>query len=140
MEHLDSRGTRQYKCVVQLLKGITVHFSPELAIEHSWRELKIAARRGSLAQFFDLQDIQHSLISEFLASPMGVWSLDNLLQSLYFGGDIHHKRKNWNAIFYAIKYGTTATVRVLLQLGASVNDRDDTDQTPLTLAIRYGKV
>jgi len=133
-------GDPKFERIKKLLKGETVIVPTESGEGHTkLEELKIAASGGSLAQFFDVNEVQHSLVSEFLASAAAVGSLENLLQTLYFGGSILHTRSNWTAIHYASEHGTPATVSVLLTARAAVNGEDYYGNSPLAIATRFGK-
>ena len=95
-------------------------------------ELKKFAIDDSLAEFLDTQDVSHCVISKFLATQTAVSTLENILQTLWFCGNIEQKSgHNMTPMHYAVKYGTTATVIVLLEVGAAVNVLDDHGCTPL---------
>lgn len=101
-------------------------------------ELKKSAIEGSLAQFFDTQDVSLPLITELLASPPGVASLSNLLQTLWFGANIEQIVNGWTPLLYASKYGTSATVNELLLADADVNALGYNKFSALMLASSWG--
>jgi len=134
------KGGIKYERIVKLLKGETVSVPTAPSKEHTdLEQLKIAASGGFLAQFFDVHEVQHSVVSKFLASAVGVGSLENLVQALYFGGDIWHKSGSWTAIHFAAEHGTPATVRVLLTARADIDRRDYSGKSPLEIAIEFGE-
>jgi len=99
--------------------------------------LKKAAVEGSLAKFLDVQEVPLSRISELLSTQSAVSSLENILQTLWFGGDIEHRNNTMTPLHYASKYGTHQTVTVLLEAGAAVNAVDCRILTPLHYAVIY---
>jgi len=131
----------KWQRIVGMLKGQKWHFGMAPGKENTMlEELKIAASGGFLAQFFDVNEVQHSLVTEFLSSAVTVGSLENLLQTLYFGGDIDHVCGTGKAIHFAAAHGTSATARVLLSARAAVDGRDDFGLSPLEIASEYGKL
>jgi len=102
-------------------------------------EMREAGIEECLGQFFDRQhDVPISLISQLLASRVGVSSLENLLQILWFGGNIEHKYLKRTPLQLAGKYGTPETIRVLLEAEADVNKAEENGTTALLNATRYG--
>ena len=89
----DNYGqTTNYKRIVDLLEGKTVGPLQETVQIHSkFDEMKKAAIERSLTQFLDVNDVPHSLISEFVATKTAVSSIKNLVQALWFGGNIEQK-------------------------------------------------
>ena len=84
--------TTNYKRIVDLLEGKTVGpLQENVPIHSKFDEMKKAAIEGSLAQFLDVNDVPHSLISKFLATKTAVSSFENLVQALWFGGNIEQK-------------------------------------------------
>jgi len=102
-------------------------------------EMREAATEDYLGQFFDRKegDVPLSLISKLLASRAGVSTLKNILQVLWFGGDITYKYLNRTPMHVAGKYGTTETIRVLLEFNANVNETQEDGSTALLSATRY---
>jgi len=100
--------------------------------------LKKAAVQGSLTDFLDVESIPSSLMSELLATQIAVSSLENLLQTLWFGGDVDYKFNGLTALHFAAKYGTHATVSVLLQANANINVSSMSGRSTLHFAVRYG--
>ena len=83
LEKFKRTGSIKYKRIVNLLKGENVISLPETDNDASQlNELKEAAAKGSLTQYLDIQDVPHSLMSQFLLSGNSVASLENLLQTL----------------------------------------------------------
>jgi len=139
LKNFLKESTLSRKRIVRLLRGETVFTLSGTDKKHSkFDELKEAAIEGSLAEFLDIQDVPESCISELLATQAAVSSLENLLQTLWFGGNIEQRYLNWTPLLFAAKSGTPATVRVLLNAGAEVNVKDSEGSTPLLAASRYG--
>ena len=140
--HAHGKDTVKYNRIVKLLRGETVGLSKNSYQNHSkLEELKTAAIEGSLAEFLDIQDVPHSFMSKLLPTQEAVSSLENLLQTLWFGGNIEHKQRGTGStpLLIAARYGTPATVNVLIQAGAAVNVRDLNGLSPLVKATRFGK-
>jgi len=140
LEKFKRTGSIKYKRIVNLLKGENVISLPETDNDASQlNELKEAAARGSLTQYLDIQDVPHSLISQFLLTGNSVASLENLLQTLWFGGDLEQLTNlNRNSLHYAAQFGTYETVSALLELGVFVNSRDLHGTSPLNIAAKWG--
>jgi len=105
-----------------------------------YNEMREAAIEDCLGQFFDTQkkDVPISLISQLLASRVGVVSLENILQILWFGGDVKHKYLKRTPLQVAGKYGNPETIRVLVEANAAVNETEESGSTALLAATRYG--
>jgi ankyrin repeat protein len=52
-------------------------------------------------------------------------------------GDI--LEEGWTPLYWAIKYGRIEIVQMLIDAGADVNAKDDSDSTPLYVAAEFGK-
>jgi len=102
-------------------------------------EIREEADEDTLGQFFDRVegDVPISLISKLLASRAGVATLKNLLQVLWFGGDIKYKYLGRTPLHVAGKYGTTETIRALLKFNANINEAMEDGSTALLSATRY---
>jgi ankyrin repeat protein len=101
-------------------------------------ELRKAANEGSLARFLDDQDIPTCVVSKFLASEVAVRSLENVLQPIWFGGNIEEKDgSNETPIMLASRYGPPAVVNALLKAGATTHGRSNVGFSSLHLAARY---
>jgi len=139
LNNARNTGSKKWNRIVQILRGESVTFRRGTREnESTLDELKKAAVKDSLAQYFDDQDVPHPIMTEFLSTPMGVSSLENLLQILWFGGNIKQKAERCGSpLLCAAGYGTCATTRVLLLAGAAVNVRDIYGRTPLHVAVRF---
>ena len=94
-EQFKATGSTNYKRILKLLAGESVNLPMESGKKKSKIfELKNAATEGCLSQFFDVQDVPHPLISEFLSTPVGVASLSNILQALWFGANIENVNRH----------------------------------------------
>merc|ERR1719419_646600 len=63
---------RTFESVLRMLRGERVNLiQGAVKIESKVRQLKNAANEGYLADFFDVQEVPHSFISEVLATPSG---------------------------------------------------------------------
>jgi len=133
--------TMNYNRIVNLLEGKSVGPVRETAQIHSkFDEMKKAAIEGSLAQFLDVNDVRLSLISELLATRTVVGSLENLVQALWFGGNIEQKGEyDYTPINWAAQEGTMESIIVLLDFGADVNTPDTEGCSPLLNAIYWRK-
>jgi len=130
------------KRISLLLSGKEISEAPPVEIDvksTQFDEMREAATEDNLGQFFDREegDVPLSLISKLLASRDGVSTLKNILQVLWFGGDIKYKYLNRAPIHVAGKYGTTETIRVLLKFNANVNETQEDGSTALLSATRY---
>jgi len=144
IENFQNEGNDKSLRIVKLLKGQFVIPRNELEEERKKRKLEEimeAAIEGSLARFFDVQEVPHVLVPEVLTKPATVASLENLLQTLWFGGDLEHKEKpiSRTALHCAARYGTIDTVKVLLDHGSLINVRDRFGSSPLARAVRHNK-
>jgi len=133
VEKYNMSGSNKHKRIVNMLKGESVIPSLETDNENSkLSELTKAALRGSLAQYLDTQDVSLSLISQFIVSQTVVVSLKNLLQTLWFGGDVEQRDNvSRTPLHFAAYFGTEATVTALLEAGAPVNSQTMNGVTPL---------
>jgi len=139
LDKFHSEGMPEYERIVNLLNGSTVIPALETGNDYpKLEELQKAAIEGSLTQFLDVQDVPHALISEFLSTQSAVNNLENLLQTLWFGGEIVRRNNIRTPLHYAAINGTRATITVLLQAGAAVNTRNSFGWTPLGYAAQYG--
>jgi ankyrin repeat protein len=137
LEKLRSHGTQNYNRIVKLLRGETVGFPSDKYKTHSkLDDLRNAAIEGSLARFFDDQNVPQSLISELFTTSSAVTSLENTLQILWFGGNVEQKDEfNKTPLYLAVLYGTQTVVNVLLEAGAPVDVTTLGGKTPLFLAV-----
>ena len=97
LENLCRQGNNKNKRIVELLKGETVISMEEIRVDprkQKYDEIAKAAIEGNLARFFDVQDVPRSLVSEVLSMKVTVASIENLLQTLWFGGSVEHKDIN----------------------------------------------
>jgi len=139
LKNFHREGTSKSERIVKLLKGDTVSILKETGKKYSqFDDMKKAAVEGCIAQFLDIHDVPHTYISKLLASRTVVGSLENLLQTLWFGGNIEQRFVSSTPLGIASKYGTALTVSVLLDAGANVNARQAMGYTPLHIALRYG--
>jgi len=139
LDNFRREGTSKSERIVKLLKGETVSIRKETDIKYSqFDAMKKAAVEGCLARFLDLQDVPHTCISKFLATPTAVRSLENLLQTLWFGANLEQRNVTSTPLILASKYGSAATVSVLLDAGATVNVQTSHKITPLHVATQYG--
>ena len=135
-------GSLKNERISKLMMGKVVEVVdvPSDVEDSTFDEMRKAAIEDYLARFFDLQelDVPISLVSQLLATRVAVSSLENILQILWFGGDIKHKYLERSPLQVAGKYGTPATVRVLLEADAFVNEGEENGSTSLLAATRYG--
>jgi len=136
------RDTFAHNRIISLLAGEDIKRVKKQQHRRSlmFKEMRKAAIEGCLAQFFDKEEreVPMSLVSQLLASRVGVACLENILQILWFGGDIRHKYLKRTPLQMAGKYGTPETIRVLLDAKATVNEPQENGETPLLAATRYG--
>jgi len=103
-------------------------------------ELTKAAGEGFLTQFLDTRNVSYSLIQQFFQKQSVFTSLENVLQTLWFGGNVEWRDAlNHTALHVAAKYGTKVTVTALLEYGAIVNVRAFDGKSPLHYAAGWGK-
>jgi len=142
VEKFRREGMSKNERIVKLLQGKTVKTPKETVNQHTkLDQLQKAAIGGNLAQFLDIQDVPHTVISEFLATPTAVGCLENLLQALWFGGNVEQIAVNNSKstpLGLATKTGTPVAVSILLDAGALVNVSNPQGWTPLLAATRYG--
>jgi len=139
LDLVNNKWTKKSKRILKLLRGENLSLPKESDQNQvKLEELQKAALEGSLAKFLDLQDVPHSVISHFLPTNTAVSCLEHLLQTLWFGADIEQREYSYTPLFFAAKYGTPATVNVLLQASANVNVTDESGDTPLHVTARYG--
>jgi len=140
LNKFESTGSIKYKRIMNLLKGESVISLVETDNDASQlNDLKEAAAKGSLTQYFDIQDVPHFLISQFLLSQTAVASLEKLLQTLWFGGDVGQRdHSNGTPLHYAAQFGTWETVSALLEVGGFINARDSNGSSPLHIAAAHG--
>merc|ERR1719419_1816414 len=97
----------------KLLRGEDIQ---PIAKKHNplFPEARNAAIEDSLADFFDMNDVPLVTVSQLLSTRVGVKSLKNTLQILWFGGDLEYQHLQRTPLQVAGKYGTQETVRLLL--------------------------
>merc|ERR1719397_248847 len=132
-------GSNKNRRIVKLLEGETVISMNECGFEQKkspFEEIQKVAIEGSLERFFDVKEVSHSLVSQALNTIATVASLKNLMQTLWFGGNVQTKNKVncWTPLHNAVYYGTSNTVSVLLKAGAPLEARALEGETPLMLA------
>jgi len=86
--------------------------------------LEKAALEGHLARMFDSHDIRQTLVTELLPTQAAVTSVENTLQCLWFGADVHVELGGEIPIGLAGHYGNPASVNALLENGAKINAGD----------------
>jgi len=127
----------------RLLQGEEV---PQLSTKRSSRyalmeEAKTAALEGRLSAFFDRHNVDHSICSELLATQMVASKVHNILQVLWFGGNVDNDADvtDSNALCYAANSGSLDSVITLIENSANVNRKVGRAQTtPLQLSARWG--
>jgi len=144
LDNLRVYGTKTDDRIVKLLKGEVGAATPtnELVEEPKMsmlEEIEEAAIEGYLGWFLDNHDIPNSLMSAVLTTKATVATLENILQVLWFGADVGHKKDTWTPLHYAVKYGTTDTVSVLLNAHSPLEVKTGRGWTPLFLAVRNNK-
>jgi len=145
LDNLHLEATNKNRRVVKLLKGEAVISSSESGVDRQktkFDEIEKAAIEGRLSRFFDVEEVPQSLVSELLNTKTTVASLENLLQTLWFGGKVGHKMKAsfLTPLHHAAKYGTVDTLTVLLNAGSSMDARTIQGFSPLTYAISSNKL
>jgi len=138
-EEFKRHESKNLECIIRMLEGETVYLlQGAKKRESNIRKLKNAANEGYLADFFDVWEVPHSYISEVLATPSGVASLDNLMQLLWFGANVEHIATSLAPLSFAGIYGTPLIISVLLQAGANLKYRDSSGASAFSLAAQFG--
>jgi len=120
--------------LVKLLKGHTLprSFTTSSKSMLYTDDLKAAALDGSLAKQFDSLNIPQIKISGLLDTDAVITNIENLLQVLWFGGNIDHKLSQGRTLLYhATTRGDLTYVSALLDIRANVNATNTYGWTPL---------
>jgi len=101
----------------------------------------VAANERSLTNFFDIHNLKQKEVSKLFASQAVATSVENILQTLWFGADVDYVDfMGFTALSYAGQHGTYETVTLILEFGARLDIQDGGGWGPLHLGIQFGKL
>jgi len=135
---------RRFGSKVRIMKLLNGEKVPPLKTKSAKKmsmmdQAKTAAVEGTLTKFFDMKDVEFSMVKKLMASQGVATKLENIFQVLWFGGNIEYEdNMGYRAISYAARYGDLASIDVLIELRATVNCSDGSGWTPLHHAAKYG--
>jgi len=120
-----------FERISKLLQGEPVDPKTGKSQEVSLVEKVIsAAAEGYLVKFFDANTIDLSEVSEALVTKEISTNFENLLQILWWGGNIRKvSKKGWTALHWVARYGTAETLQLVLDAKADVNAVDNSGWT-----------
>jgi len=97
-----------------------------------------AAAEGYLAEFFDVNTIQLSEVSELLVTKEVATNFENFLQILWWGGNIRKvSTKGWNALHWVATHGSAETLQLALNAKAEVNAVDKNRRSALRCVVQH---
>ena len=101
-------------------------------------ELESAAVEGVLARHFDSINLPQTEVSKLFAKEAVVCKVENILQVLWFGGNINHRdAKGRTSLYHACKHKSLASVITLLDERANVNATTIQKWTPLHISAKF---
>jgi len=98
--------------------------------------LLTAASEGHLCEYFDLNNVKVSALSDVFLSKTVVTSQDSLLLLLYFGGQVQKADKEGlTALHWAAKYSSAGNIQLIIDAKADLNAVDSIGARPIWYAI-----
>jgi len=127
--------------VVKLLKKEHVpHLKTNGTSVSEMQRVKTAAMEGSLTDYFDVHDVDCSIVRKLMASQGVAMKMENILQILWFGGDLEYNdSKGGTAVLYVAHYGDFPSLKVLMEYGARIDVVTGNGWGALHLAARWKK-
>jgi len=96
---------------------------------------------GSLSNYFDVHKVEYALVAKLMSLQGVATKIENILQVLWFGGELEHKdKRNMTAVMWSAMFGDVASLSILLEHGARIDVNAKNGWTPLHIAVKYGKV
>jgi len=104
-------------------------------------KLESAAVEGLLANHFDTINVPRALVSKLFTKVAVATKVENILQVLWFGGNIGcQDAKGRTALYFASKHGDVTSVITLLDERADANVTTALGLTPLHIAMKMNSV
>jgi len=137
---LDLAEKHNNDTIRKLLKSVSVSSilgSPRSSINRTQSEKWESDL--NLAEYFDTADVPRERISSILQSKSIVLNMKNILQVLWFGGEVEHRDEHKKTpLIHCAECGDQAALDTLLEAGANVNAKDESGWTALLVAIKHG--